>query len=52
MAIGFSTSSSNASLPFAMKTAQDKLGVPKAISSFVQPLGATINMDGTAIMQG
>lgn len=52
MAIGFSTSSSNASLPFAMKTAQEKLGVPKAISSFVQPLGATINMDGTAIMQG
>lgn len=52
MAIGFSTSSSNASLPFAMKTAQDKLGVPKSISSFVQPLGATINMDGTAIMQG
>ena len=35
-----------------MKTAQEKLGVPKAISSFVQPLGATINMDGTAIMQG
>lgn len=52
MAIGFSISSSNASLPFAMKTAQEKLGVPKAISSFVQPLGATINMDGTAIMQG
>lgn len=52
MAIGFSTSSSNASLPFAMKTAQEKLGVPKAISSFVQPIGATINMDGTAIMQG
>lgn len=52
MAIGFSTSSSNASLPFAMKTAQEKLGFPKAISSFVQPLGATINMDGTAIMQG
>ncbi|QWH49712.1 dicarboxylate/amino acid:cation symporter [Bacillus mycoides] len=52
MAIGFSTSSSNASLPFAMKTAQEKLGVPKAISSFVQLLGATINMDGTAIMQG
>ncbi|HEK9100348.1 dicarboxylate/amino acid:cation symporter [Bacillus pfraonensis] len=52
MAIGFSTSSSNASLPFAMKTAQEKLGVSKSISSFVQPLGATINMDGTAIMQG
>ncbi|EJR60329.1 hypothetical protein IIO_03688 [Bacillus cereus VD115] len=52
MANEFSTSSSNASLPFAMKTAQEKLGVLKAISSFVQPLGATINMDGTAIMQG
>lgn len=52
MAIAFSTSSSNASLPFAMKTAQEKLGVSKSISSFVQPLGATINMDGTAIMQG
>ncbi|AXY11228.1 dicarboxylate/amino acid:cation symporter (plasmid) [Bacillus thuringiensis LM1212] len=52
MAIGFSTSSSNASLPFAMKTAQEKLGVSKSVSSFVQPLGATINMDGTAIMQG
>ncbi|CAM4115040.1 sodium:dicarboxylate symporter [Bacillus manliponensis] len=52
MAIAFSTSSSNATLPFAMKTAQEKLGVSKSISSFVQPLGATINMDGTAIMQG
>ncbi|GGE67703.1 dicarboxylate/amino acid:cation symporter [Priestia taiwanensis] len=52
MTIGFSTSSSSASLPVAMKTAQEKLGVPRSISSFVQPLGATINMDGTAIMQG
>lgn len=53
MAVGFSTSSSNASLPFAMKTAQEKLGVSKSASSFIQPLGATtINMDGTAIMQG
>ncbi|WP_369900475.1 dicarboxylate/amino acid:cation symporter [Bacillus manliponensis] len=52
MAIAFSTSSSNATLPFSMKTAQEKLGVSKSISSFVQPLGATINMDGTAIMQG
>jgi Na+/H+-dicarboxylate symporter len=52
MAVGFSTSSSNASLPLAMKIAQEKLGVPRTISSFVQPLGATINMDGTAIMQG
>src|SRR5699024_12826337 len=34
-----------------MKIAQEKIGVKKSISSFVQPLGATINMDGTAIMQ-
>ncbi|WP_010648933.1 dicarboxylate/amino acid:cation symporter [Oceanobacillus massiliensis] len=51
MSVGFSTSSSNASLPIAMKTLQEKLGVKKEISTFVQPLGATINMDGTAIMQ-
>ena len=52
MAVAFSTSSSSATLPVSMKTAQETLGVPKSISSFVQPLGATINMDGTAIMQG
>ncbi|WP_080847612.1 dicarboxylate/amino acid:cation symporter [Cytobacillus gottheilii] len=52
MGVGFSTSSSNATLPLSMETAQKKLGVPEPISSFVQPLGATINMDGTAIMQG
>ncbi|MCT1901462.1 dicarboxylate/amino acid:cation symporter [Oceanobacillus sojae] len=51
MTVGFSTASSNATLPLAMKTAQENLGVKKEISSFVQPLGATINMDGTAIMQ-
>lgn len=51
MSVGFSTSSSNATLPLSMKTAQENLGVKKEISSFVQPLGATINMDGTAIMQ-
>lgn len=51
MTIAFSTSSSNATLPVSMKTAQEKLGVSKSISGFVQPLGATINMDGTAIMQ-
>lgn len=51
MSVGFSTSSSNATLPISMKTAQENLGVKKEISSFVQPLGATINMDGTAIMQ-
>ncbi|WP_249872250.1 dicarboxylate/amino acid:cation symporter [Oceanobacillus saliphilus] len=51
MSVAFSTSSSNATLPVSMKTAQEQLGVKKEISSFVQPLGATINMDGTAIMQ-
>jgi len=52
MSIAFSTSSSNASLPVSMEIAQNKLGVKGSVSSFVQPLGATINMDGTAIMQG
>ncbi|MFV9511279.1 dicarboxylate/amino acid:cation symporter [Tepidibacillus sp. LV47] len=52
MAVAFSTSSSGATLPVSMKTAQENLKVPEPISSFVQPLGATINMDGTAIMQG
>ncbi|KAA6474395.1 dicarboxylate/amino acid:cation symporter [Bacillus swezeyi] len=52
MVVAFSTSSSNATLPVSMDVAQRKLKVPEPISSFVQPLGATINMDGTAIMQG
>ena len=52
MTIAFSTSSSSATLPVSMDIAQKKMGVPKSISSFVQPLGATVNMDGTAIMQG
>lgn len=51
MSVGFSTSSSSAALPISMQIAQEKLGVKKSISSFVQPLGATINMDGTGIMQ-
>lgn len=51
MSVAFSTASSNATLPLSMKAAQENLGVNKSISSFVQPLGATINMDGTAIMQ-
>ncbi len=50
--VAFSTASSAATLPISMKTAQDKLKVPESISSFTQSLGATINMDGTAIMQG
>ena len=48
---GFSTSSSNATLPVTMETAEKKLGISKSISSFVLPLGATINMDGTALYQ-
>ena len=48
---GFSTSSSSATLPVTMRTAQEKLGVSKQVSSFVLPLGATINMDGTALYQ-
>lgn len=52
MMVAFSTSSSNATLPISMETAQKNLKIPQNISTFVQPLGATINMDGTAIMQG
>ena len=48
----FSTSSSSASIPFTLKAASEKCGINKSISSFTIPLGATINMDGTAIMQG
>lgn len=52
MEFAFSTSSSNASIPLSIETLKDKLGVSSKISSFTVPLGATINMDGTAIMQG
>ncbi|MEG2220913.1 MAG: dicarboxylate/amino acid:cation symporter [Cetobacterium sp.] len=52
MMIAFSTSSSSATLPASMETLQDEFGVSKGISSFTLPLGSTINMDGTAIMQG
>ena len=48
----FSTSSSAATIPVTLKTVTDDLGVKKDVSSFVVPVGATINMDGTAIMQG
>jgi Na+/H+-dicarboxylate symporter len=50
--IAFSTSSSSATLPVTMECAEDKIGVSKEISSFVLPLGATINMNGTALYQG
>jgi len=49
--IAFSTSSSNATLPVTMEVAEEKVGVSKEVSSFVLPLGATINMDGTALYQ-
>lgn len=48
----FSTSSSGATLPVTMETATKKLGVKNSIASFTLPMGATLNMDGTAIMQG
>ena len=48
----FSTSSSSASIPFTLKAAEEKYGIDRSISTFTVPLGATINMDGTAIMQG
>ena len=48
----FSTSSSSATLPITMETAIKKLGVKRSVASFTVPLGSTINMDGTAIMQG
>ncbi|MET3699161.1 Na+/H+-dicarboxylate symporter [Bacillus oleivorans] len=50
--VAFSTCSSSGTLPVTMKNTQENLGVSKATSSFVLPLGATINMDGTAIYQG
>jgi|GEM_PF-10949 len=50
--LGFSTSSSSATLPISMDVTKSNLGVSKEISSFVLPLGATVNMDGTALYQG
>lgn len=50
--VAFSTASSAGTLPVTLKNTQENLGVSKRISSFVLPLGATINMDGTAIYQG
>ncbi|HHB1592848.1 TPA: dicarboxylate/amino acid:cation symporter [Vibrio campbellii] len=48
----FSTASSNATIPVTMETAKHRMGVENRVSSFTVPLGATVNMDGTAIMQG
>ena len=52
MAFAFSTATSNATIPLSIDTLNKKMGVSKKISSFTIPLGATINMDGTSIMQG
>lgn len=52
MAFAFSTATSNATIPLSIDTLDKRMGVSKKISSFTVPLGATINMDGTAIMQG
>jgi DAACS family dicarboxylate/amino acid:cation (Na+ or H+) symporter len=48
----FSTSSSNATLPTTMRTAEAEIGVPPQIAGFVLPLGATVNMNGTALFEG
>ena len=52
MAFAFSTASSGATLPVTLETVKKRIGVRNEIASFVVPVGATINMDGTAIMQG
>lgn len=51
-AFAFSTASSGATLPVTLRTAERRLGVHNSVAGFTVPLGATINMDGTAIMQG
>ncbi len=52
MLVAFSTSSSGATLPVTLRTVERRVGVNNNVASFAVPLGATINMDGTAIMQG
>lgn len=48
----FSTSSSNATIPVTLRTVTQRMGVDNSVAAFTVPFGATINMDGTAIMQG
>ncbi|MDH4015972.1 MAG: dicarboxylate/amino acid:cation symporter [Actinomycetota bacterium] len=50
--VAFSTSSSAATLPVTLRNTEERLGVDNSVASFTIPLGATVNMDGTAIMQG
>ena len=52
MLFAFSTASSNATIPITLRTVEHDLGVDNKVASFSIPLGATVNMDGTAIMQG
>jgi len=52
LAMAFATSSSSATLPLSMQTAENELGVSQSTSSFVLPLGAVMNMDGTALFEG
>jgi len=52
MLTAFSTSSSSATLPTTMRVAQENLGLPREIAGFVLPLGATLNMNGTALFEG
>ncbi|MGF1613643.1 MAG: dicarboxylate/amino acid:cation symporter [Gammaproteobacteria bacterium] len=52
LAFAFSTASSNATIPVTLKTTEERLGASNSVAAFTVPLGATINMDGTAIMQG
>jgi DAACS family dicarboxylate/amino acid:cation (Na+ or H+) symporter len=52
MITAFSTSSSNATLPTSIKTAEEEIGIPPPIAGFVLPLGATMNMNGTALFEG
>lgn len=52
LAFAFSTASSGATIPVTLKTVEQRLGADNKVASFTVPLGATINMDGTAIMQG
>ena len=51
MLVAFSTSSSSATLPITMRAAEENLKIPPTVSSFVLPLGATMNMDGTALFE-
>ncbi len=52
MITAFSTSSSNATMPTTLRTAQEEFGVPREVAGFVVPLGATMNMNGTALFEG